>query len=89
MADAVHEEGFVKINVREQVDLVQQNDIRLFKGQGIFVRLVAAVGDADLQQLDVLPYGKFRRAHQVPYVFNKQDARFVKLQRVDGGRRRC
>ena len=44
MAEALHEEVFVEVQIGDQVDFIEEDDVRLFKGQGVFVGLVAAVG---------------------------------------------
>lgn len=82
MAEALHEEVFVEVQVWHKVCLVEEDDIRLFKGQGVFVGLVAAVGYADDEHFNIFSYVQFRGADEISYIFYEKDASFSEIHGV-------
>jgi hypothetical protein len=72
------------IQVREQVDLVQQGRIAQPKHGGVFHRFVLAFGHAQDHHPDVLADVELRRAHQVAHVFDDQQRDRIEVDFVRG-----
>ena len=84
MADTFHKKRFIKIKIRNQIHLIEQNHIRFFKGERIFIRLIASVRHRNDKHFYVFTDGKFRRTYKIPYILNKKYAAFVHLHIMDG-----
>ncbi len=63
----------IEINMRQQVSFVDAHAVCMLEYGGIFKRLLLAFSHAQQNNFQVFPDIKRRRAHQVAYVFNKQD----------------
>ena len=73
--------GFaVIVEVREQIDFVQQGDITDPKHQRIFNRFVFPFGHAEDHGPGVLADIKFGRADQVPHIFNNQTVDIIQVE---------